>query len=256
MSELAKSHIDIIDDSAYGAGTSAIIPLYVFATEQDKVIDEETGEIAPGTTKEVANEVIMLTSRKDVTDTYGIPQFTTVDGAVQQGDELNEVGLYGLYDALGNSSLAYAIRADIDLKQLQATSAEPTGKVANQTLWFDMEDTQYGLFRANGNARNAQAWERISSILVPTEDSLDEHKIPVSTYGNNGDVAAVCVNNELKLYENISQIWYLIGSEEWKKQFPSSASGKVGGTYEAGSSIVINGVNVVLTGSISSESKI
>ena len=40
MSELAKSHIDIIDDSAYGAGTSAIIPLYVFATEQDKVIDE------------------------------------------------------------------------------------------------------------------------------------------------------------------------------------------------------------------------
>ena len=251
MSELAKSHIDIIDDSAYGAGTSAIIPLYVFATEQDKVIDEETGEIAPGTTKEVANEVIMLTSRKDVTDTYGIPQFTTVDGAVQQGDELNEVGLYGLYDALGNSSLAYAIRADIDLKQLQATSAEPTGKVANQTLWFDMEDTQYGLFRANGNARNAQAWERISSILVPTEDSLDEHKIPVSTYGNNGDVAAVCVNNELKLYENISQIWYLIGSEKWKKQFPSSASGKVGGTYEAGSSIVINGVNVVLTGSIS-----
>ena len=41
MSELAKSHIDIIDDSAYGAGTSAIIPLYVFATEQDKVIDED-----------------------------------------------------------------------------------------------------------------------------------------------------------------------------------------------------------------------
>ena len=250
MSELAKSHIDIIDDSSYGAGTSAIIPLIVFATEQDKVIDEDTGEIAPGTTKEVANEVIMLTSRKDVTDTYGIPQFTTVDGTVQQGDELNEVGLYGLYDALGNSSLAYAIRADIDLKQLKATAAEPTGKVENQTLWFDMTDTQYGLFRANGNARNAQAWERISTVLVPSSDSLDDENVPVSTFGNNGDIAAVCVDNELKLYENISQVWYLIGSQEWKEQFPSSATGKVGGTYEAGSSIIVNGVNVVLTGAI------
>ena len=74
MSELAKSHIDIIDDSSYGAGTSAIIPLIVFATEQDKVIDEDTGEIAPGTTKEVANEVIMLTSRKDRPDFPGAPR--------------------------------------------------------------------------------------------------------------------------------------------------------------------------------------
>lgn len=148
MSELAKSHIEIIDESSYGAGTSTIIPLYIIATEQDKVIDESTGEIAAGTTKAVANEVVLLTSRKDVTDTYGIPQFTTVDGTVQQGDELNEVGLYGLYDALGNSSLAYAIRADIDLKQLRASSAEPTGKVPNQTLWFDLTDTSYGMFRA------------------------------------------------------------------------------------------------------------
>lgn len=251
MSELAKSHIDIIDDSSYGAGTSAIIPLIVFATEQDKVIDEDTGEIAPGTTKEVANEVIMLTSRKDVTDTYGIPQFTTVDGTVQQGDELNEVGLYGLYDALGNSSLAYAIRADIDLKQLQATAEEPTGKVTNQTLWFDMAETQYGLFRANGNDVAARAWNNISDIVIPSENELDANGVPLPSFGSLGDVAAVVKDKVLKLYEKVTNDkWALIGSNEWKAEFPSSAKGSNNGSYNAGSTITVNGIEVTLRGSV------
>ena len=164
MSDLAKTHIEIIDESSYGAGTSAIIPLYVFATAENKVIDEDTGEIAPGTTKEAANEVVILTSRRDVTDTYGIPYFETVDGTVHQGSELNEVGLYGLYDALGNASLAYAMRADIDLNQLTATSSEPKGKVDNLTLLFDMADTQYGLFRAVNTGNVRLGWARIENI--------------------------------------------------------------------------------------------
>ena len=195
MSELAKSHIEIIDESSYGAGTSTIVPLYIIATEQDKVIDEKTGEIAPGTAKSVANEVVLLTSRKDVTDTYGIPQFTTVDGTVRQGDELNEVGLYGLYDALGNSSLAYAIRADIDLKQLKETVAEPKGKAKNLSLWFDMNATSYGLFRANGKSRPALAWDRIENVLIPSVNDLDENNKPKETFGNNGDIAVVSVKN-------------------------------------------------------------
>lgn len=224
MSELAKSHIEIIDESSYGAGTSAIIPFYVFATEQDKIIDEETGEIAPGTTKSVAGEVIMLTSRKDVTDTYGVPQFTTVNGTVQQGDELNEVGLYGLYDALGNSSLAYAIRADIDLKQLKATDAEPKGKVANQTLWFDMDTdvTSYGLFRANGEKNG---WIRIENVLVPSEDEIFDGK-PLESYAgkDNSDNVAVVYDDGLKFFEKMSDSsWCLIGSDDWKEQLSEDA---------------------------------
>ena len=247
MSELAKSHIEIIDDSSYGAGTSAIIPFYVFATEQDKVINEETGEIAPGTTKAVANEVLMLTSRKDVTDTYGVPQFTTVNGTVQQGDELNEVGLYGLYDALGNSSLAYAIRADIDLKQLKATDAEPTGKVANQTLWFDMTNSNYGLFRANGNSNYLSAWERIDQVLVPSASDLEDGK-PTSLYGEDGEIAVVSDGNSIKFYENKSTEWFLIGSEEWKEHFPTTVTGKTNGYCEVGAEIIIDGTTVTING--------
>ena len=76
MSELAKTHIDITDESSYGAGASPIIPLYVFATMQDKVINDETGEIAVGTSKEVAKQLLLMTSRKDVTDTFCVPSFT------------------------------------------------------------------------------------------------------------------------------------------------------------------------------------
>lgn len=253
MSELAKSHIEIIDESSYGAGTSTIIPLYIIATEQDKVIDESTGEIAAGTTKAVANEVVLLTSRKDVTDTYGIPQFTTVDGTVQQGDELNEVGLYGLYDALGNSSLAYAIRADIDLKQLKASSSEPVGKVANQTLWFDLTDTSYGMFRANGNSRPAVAWDRIENVLLPSSTELDENGKPLGTFGNSGNIAFVSLNNKQKAYENIASEWYEIGSSEWVSQFPSSAIGMANGTFASGSKITINGSEVTLIGASAAE---
>jgi hypothetical protein len=192
--------------------------------------------------------VVLLTSRKDVTDTYGIPKFTANDGTVQQGDELNEVGLYGLYDALGNSSLAYAIRADIDLKQLKSTQEEPAGKVANQTLWFDMASTSYGLFRANGNSRAAVAWDRIDQVLVPEDSDLDENFKPVSTFGNNGSIAIVSKNNKQIIYENIASEWFEIGSKEWVAQFPSSARGTRDGTYESGAKITINGVEVELTG--------
>lgn len=252
MVELAKTHIEINDESSFSTGVSPIIPLYVFATEQDKVVDETTGSIAPGTVKAIANKLLVMTSQRDCIDTFGTPKFTTIDGTVQQGDELNEVGLYALYDGLGNSSLAYALRADIDLKQLQPTQGEPTSNVANLTLWFDTAETSYGLFRANGNIRPALAWDRIENVLLPSEEELGEDGKPLGTYGANNDIAVVTNGNKQTAYENIASVWYEIGSNEWIAQFPSSATGKVGGTYETGAKITINGTEVELTGASAS----
>lgn len=231
MSELAKSHIEIIDESSYGAGPSAIIPLYVFATEQDKVVDAETGEIAPGTLKSVANEVILLTSRKDVTDTYGIPSFTVNNGTVMQGDELNEVGLYGLYDGLGNAAYAYGIRADIDLKQLKPTSVEPYGEVDTNTLWLDLAETNFGLFRSNGNERVALSWDKINNVLIPSPSDFDDEGKLLSTFGSDSDIAMVKQGTEIRFYENIAQEWFEIGSEEWKEIHKSEYDKEVSLTY-------------------------
>lgn len=247
MAELAKAHIEISDESSYGTGVSPIIPLYVFATAENKVKDETTGEIAPGTTKETAGEVLILTSQNDVIETYGIPKFTVVDGTVQQSDELNEWGLYNLYSGLGASSVAYGLRANVDLAQLQATQEEPTGTVANNTLWLDESETSYGLFRANGNKRPAIAWDRIDNVLKPSESYLDNNGKPLETYGTTGDIAFSCTKNVMKFYENIAQQWYEIGSQEWVEQFPSMVSASKANTKVLSDSVFeIDGTEFVV----------
>lgn len=151
MAELAKTHISITDESAFSDGIDTLIPLYVFATAQDKVLDESTGEIAIGTTKALAGQLSVITSRKDVTEKFGTPFFEEINGTIQQNSELNEVGLYGLFDAMGSTSLAYALRADIDLDQLQPKEEEPRGFVKNGTKWLDLEKSVFGLFKRNSN---------------------------------------------------------------------------------------------------------
>lgn len=163
MAELAKTHITIVDDSAYANGVDTLIPLYVFATEQDKVIDESTGEVALGTIKSLANELTVVTSKKDVIEKFGVPTFVTVNGTVQQNDERNEHGLFALYDAMGSTSLAYALRADIDLKQLEPTTIEPTSDVKNGTYWLDMNNTVIGLFTKIEATSLSKSWVQIPS---------------------------------------------------------------------------------------------
>lgn len=207
MSELAKTHISITDDSAYAAGIDTLIPLYVFATEQDKVIDEATGEIATGTTKALANQVSIVTSRKDVIDKFGAPKFYEDNGTVLQGDERNEYGLYGLFDAMGSTSLAYALRADIDLKGLTPAEEEPTSNVKNGTMWLDMYNTSLGLFVNNGNnTRPSRAWDLIEGI------ELYDHE-PQTSEGEDGDYAVYFKDGEQKVVVKGEEEWEDLGSD-------------------------------------------
>ena len=75
MAELAKTHITVDDQSTFATGIDTLIPLYVIATKSNKVIDETTGEIALGTTKEFAGQVEIITSQREVIDRYGVPYF-------------------------------------------------------------------------------------------------------------------------------------------------------------------------------------
>lgn len=170
MAELAKSFITVSDESAYGAATNAIVPLYVFATQSNKVLDSTTGEIAPGTT--IANELLVMTSQRDVINTFGVPYFEKNEGTVQQGSELNEVGLLGLYSAMGSTALAYALRADIDLSQLKPSKDEPRSEPKNGTNWFDPNKITFGAYMNNGKGKTGiysiQNWDRIDVKIYDT----------------------------------------------------------------------------------------
>lgn len=205
MAELAKTHITIKDESAYASGIDTLIPLYVFATEQDKVVDESTGEIATGTLKSLANQVSVVTSKKDVIEKFGVPTYVEKNGTIQQNDERNEHGLFALYDAMGSVSVAYALRADIDLKQLEPTSVEPTSNVKNGSMWLDMYNTTLGLFINNGNnTRPAKAWDMISNIeLVASKPSAEA--------GEEGDYAVAFENGVQTVYVKTAEDWVVLG---------------------------------------------
>lgn len=192
---LAKTHISITDDSAFADGIDTLIPLYVFATAQDKVLDETTGEIAIGTTKSLAGELSVVTSRKDVTEKFGSPLFEELNGTIQQNSELNEVGLYGLYDAMGATSLAYAIRADIDLDQLQTREEEPKGLVKNGTRWLDLTKSKFGLFVNNGDTKlmKSRQWDEVQYEIIANGnvEGISEGTYVINFIGNDFEIGEV-----------------------------------------------------------------
>lgn len=219
MTELAKVHISLTDDSAYSEGSDVAIPLYVFATQQDKVLDETTGEIALGTTKALANKLLTITSKSDCINTFGIPYYETVDGTVQQASELNEHGLFGLFDALGSSAVAYALRADIDTNQLKGTTIEPTSDPKNGTLWLDLGNTSYGLFVSNGNANVGYAWDKIENITILLDNDIEGGK-PVNSIGVNGDYGVYVdeKQNKISFFQKQYSTWTKVGSADWAKR--------------------------------------
>ena len=214
MVELAKTHISITDDSAYSTGIDTLVPLYVFATASNKVIDSITGEIAIGTTKGLANQVSVVTSKKDVIDKFGVPYFAESNGTILQGNERNEYGLYGLFDAMGTTALAYALRADLDLAQLDPREAEPRAKVKNNTFWLNVVNTSFGIFRCNGGTSKADQWDALGDFSFYETETLDSTtKKPQSNAGDVGDFAVTYVDGELKFYEKTaSAVWTEIGT--------------------------------------------
>jgi len=210
MAELAKLHMSVDDQSTFATGVDTLIPLYVIATASNKVIDETTGEIALGTTKDFAGQVDIVTSQREVIDRYGVPYFAELNGTVLQGDERNEYGLYGLYDAMGTTSLAYVLRADIDLSQLTAREEEPTSNVKNGTLWLDESNSNLGLFFAKQASSSTTAKPSKDWIAYNTVTFVDE--APNNDQGADDDIAVTILDGKLTAYRKVNGSWEIAGT--------------------------------------------
>ena len=88
--------VTVTDESLVSSAGNGTLPLYIFATAQDKLVPN-SNTVAVGTKAANAEKLYLLTSQKDVLETFGNPVFQTENGSVVQGDELNEYGLHGLY---------------------------------------------------------------------------------------------------------------------------------------------------------------
>lgn len=165
--------VSVTDESQYGASQTGTTPLIVIATKQDKLQPGSTTAIAPGTTAANAGKLYLITSQRDALTTFGNPVFYSSAGTVEQGNQLNELGLFTLYQYLGISNTAYVIRADIDLGQLIPSITEPVGPPQTGQNWLDLSTTTFGVFRSNGNPNPAFSWQARVPLVINSKASLE-----------------------------------------------------------------------------------
>lgn len=240
--------VNVIDESQFVSAGPGTIPLFILPTHANKTTPSGDA-IAQATIPANTNTLELLTSQRDLTQKYGVPFFEKNNvGDVIQGSEINEYGLLSAYQYLGIANRAYVLRADVNLNELEFQQSEPRGEPVNGTFWFDIQSTQFGVFRSNGSTTPGLAWD-VQEVLLPTDSEIDGSFVPLNTFGNNGDIAVVYQTTSNGHYEKISGAWYLIGSDAWKQARPTVALGTVTNpTVTNGGTIILNGNTVTISG--------
>jgi len=215
-------NVTVTDESFYISSGPGTVPLIFIATEQDK-LNSAGDAIATGTTKANAGKLYLMTSQRELLQTFGTPNFNVVDGSSQHGNELNEHGLLAAYSYLGNANRAYIVRGDLDLGELQPLNDAPRSNPADGTYWLDTEDNTYGIY----------SW--IDDVWVsqqPTYVTDDAGTLPPEpTPGAfQGDYAVEVTDTVVTLYR-YSGSWIKISASagQWdyqvKKVYPTTQDG-------------------------------
>ena len=226
----------VTDESQYAAATQGTLPLLVIATASNKS-DASGSAIAAGTLPQNAGVAYLVSSQRELVETFGEPKFYEVGGSVVQGAETSEYGLLAAYQYLGVSNNAYVIRADVDLAQLEATTTEPTGYITDGTYWLDIESSDWGLFQHNGTD-----WSHIEPTVIndaPGTGRLEAvnmsgYASPKNTFGSNGQFAVVTSTDKITYWKKVSTDWILlgdIGSPNFQIAKFAPTSGQSGDVY-------------------------
>ena len=138
--------VSVINESFYVPSDAGTTPLFIVASGQDKLPGSGSGT-ASGTTTANADTVYLLSSQRELTETFGDPKFyTDASGNSLNGYELNEYGLQAASSFLGLANRAFVLRVNTDLSELVGSANPPTARPADGTYWFDLASSSYGLF--------------------------------------------------------------------------------------------------------------
>ena len=165
--------VTVTDESAYASAGTGTIPLIVIATASNKYASGSTSSYAPGTTSANANKLWLMTSQRDLLQTFGVPKFYTSSGTPQYDNELNELGLFSAYQYLGIANTAYILRADLDTGQLDPSITEPRGPSIPGQYWLDTSHSVWGVFQSNGNVNSALSWVAKTPHVITSASSLE-----------------------------------------------------------------------------------
>jgi len=214
--------VTVIDESFYTPAAPGTVPILFVATAQDKTTP--SGGIAQGTTAANSGKIYVITSQRDLVDTFGSPKFyTDTAGNPIHGNELNEYGLQAAYSLLGVSSRAYIARADVDLGQLKPTTSIPQGNPVAGTYWVDTDNSLYGVFQWDPTLKSGRGdFVPITPLVIDSTNVgtvTNDGMTPVAGRLGEavGDYAIVVTpNNENKLWYRSSSTWQVVGDTAWK----------------------------------------
>ena len=254
--------VSVIDESFYTPAAPGTVPLLIVASEENKLNGSGTG-IAPGTLAANAGTVYLITSQKDLVDTFGDPSFKTdSNNNPIHGGEQNEYGLQAAYSLLGVSNRAYIVRADVDLGELDPSADAPSAAPPNGTYWLDTQNSKFGIFEWNSDAitagGNGQKFVNKAPILITDTTKVVDYDgsdyTPKTSVGSVGNYAVVAVTSTLTTwYKNRSGAWVVVGSPEWAQSWPI-VTGTVSATSVSGTIIFTVGGNVLSTITVSAAS--
>ena len=218
--------VNVIDESFYTPAEPGTTPIIFVATQENKTNPGGTG-VAPGTLKANAGKVYLMSSQRELAETFGDPLFyTDSNNNPIHGGEQNEYGLQAAYSFLGVANRAYVVRADMDLAAVTSSATPTAGKPTDGAYWFDTNDSTYGIFEWNGEAATAatgQSFANKTPIVITdsTQTSGSSPFTPKGSVGAIGDYALVAVSTVNRLwYKTMTGTWVEVGSADWKAAWP------------------------------------
>tara|TARA_B110000503_G_scaffold7271_1_gene9880 strand:+ start:161 stop:3493 length:3333 start_codon:yes stop_codon:yes gene_type:complete len=221
--------VSVIDESFYTPAEPGTTPIIFVATAENKLNGAATG-IAPGTLAASAGKVYLMTSQRDLVETFGDPLFyTDANNNPIHGGEQNEYGLQAAYSYLGVSNRAWVVRADVDLNAITASATATSDNPLNGTYWLDTLSTRWGMFEWNSSAITAtggQTFTNVAPIVITDVTKLVGESAtgaPKTSIGAIGDYAIRATTTVIRAYyKNSSNAWVEVGSASWKSSWATA----------------------------------
>ena len=188
--------VSVSDESVYASAGAGTIPLIMIATAANKLAPGSTTAYAPGTLAANADKLYLISSQRDLLQTFGTPTFYNIAGTPDYGNQLNELGLFTAYQYLGIANTAYVLRADIDLSQMTPTTTEPSGPPTSGQYWLNSATSTWGIFASNGNVNSANAWTANTPVVLTGSTDL-EIMVQSDFINTNASSAVITLNANL-----------------------------------------------------------
>ncbi len=245
--------VSVINESFYVPSDAGTTPLFIVASAQDKNNGAGDGTAA-GTQTATANTAYLISSQRELTETFGDPKFyTDASGNSLNGYELNEYGLQAAYSFLGIANRAYVLRANVNTSELVGSASTPSADPTDGTYWFDLASSSFGLFEWSQTDQKFTA--KTPTLITSLSDLVGTVSTgaPKQSIGSQGDYAINTTHVSNKIYfKNSSNEWKVLGSTDWHTSHPIATVAS-GTTVSSGNTFVMNGVTVTPGGTALSD---